>query len=252
MKQWLLLFAACCLIFGTSTVFASAEKGKSAKTPALPAEEEGQTISGKVVETMNSGGYSYVCVEKKGKKTWVAVPETKVSVGKEMAFQPGMEMKNFTSKTLNRTFERIIFSGGPAAGKSASGKQAQGGKAKVETGSAVAAVPAAKDINVEKAAGPDAYTVGELFTKRTTLDKKTVVVRGKVVKVSGGIMGANWIHVQDGTGDSKKGTHDLVVTSQEMPSVGDVVTMKGTLANDKDFGSGYRYDVIVEQASIQR
>ncbi len=253
MKRWLFLFAACCLIFGISDVFASAEKEKPASaSTALSAEEEGQTISGKVVETMNSGGYSYVCVEKKGKKTWVAVPETKVSVGQEMAFQPGMEMKNFLSKTLNRTFERIIFSEGPAPAKSASGKHAQGSKTKAETGGTVAAVPAAKDIKVEKAAGPDAYTVGELFAKRKTLDSKTVVVRGKVVKVSGGIMGANWIHVQDGTGDSKKGTHDLVVTSQEMPSVGDVVTLKGTLAKDKDFGAGYRYDVIVEKASIQR
>ncbi len=253
MKRWLFLFAICCLILGASSVFASAEKEKSAATPmALSAEEEGQTISGKVVETMNSGGYSYICVEKKGKKTWVAVPETKVAVGQEMAFRPGMEMKNFSSKTLNRTFERIIFSEGPASGKSASGKQAKGSDMKAETGSTVAAVPAAKDVKVEKAAGPAAYTVGELFAKRKALDKKTVVVRGKVVKVAGGIMGANWIHVQDGTGDPKKGTHDLVVTTQEMPSVGDVVTFKGTLAEDKDFGAGYRYDVIVEQASIQR
>lgn len=70
-------------------------------------------ISGKVVETMNSGGYTYVCLEKGGKKTWVAVPEMKVVKGKNMSFEPGMEMKDFESKTLKRKFDRIIFSGGP-------------------------------------------------------------------------------------------------------------------------------------------
>ena len=69
-------------------------------------------LSGKVVETMDSGGYTYVCLEKKGKKTWVAVPQMKVKKGQNMSFQPGTEMVNFKSKTLNRTFDRIIFSGG--------------------------------------------------------------------------------------------------------------------------------------------
>ena len=71
-------------------------------------------LSGKVVETMDSGGYTYVCLEKDGKKTWLAVPQMKVAKGSEMSFQPGVEMTNFKSKTLNRTFDSIIFSGGPA------------------------------------------------------------------------------------------------------------------------------------------
>jgi len=69
-------------------------------------------FSGKVVETMNSGGYTYVCLERGGKKTWYAIPQTAVMVGQKLALQPGMEMKNFKSKTLNRTFESVIFSGG--------------------------------------------------------------------------------------------------------------------------------------------
>jgi hypothetical protein len=83
-----------------------------AALPAAPAVQAGSGISGKVVETMNSGGYTYVCLESNGKKTWVAIPATKVTVGQEATCQPGMEMKNFTSKTLNRTFASIIFSGG--------------------------------------------------------------------------------------------------------------------------------------------
>ncbi len=91
---------------------------KSAKqeAPAPVSQEQqpqiGDAISGKIVETMNSGGYTYVCLEKNGKKTWVAMPETKVKVGQEVTCQPGMTMPNFTSKTLKRTFDSIVFSGG--------------------------------------------------------------------------------------------------------------------------------------------
>ncbi|MHB8844032.1 MAG: hypothetical protein ACYC7L_04725 [Nitrospirota bacterium] len=94
---------------------------KSAKNEAqAPAPQAAQSaapaadgaISGKVVETMDSGGYTYVCLENGGTKTWVALPQSKVKVGQQVTCQPGMEMKNFTSKTLNRTFASIIFSGG--------------------------------------------------------------------------------------------------------------------------------------------
>lgn len=74
--------------------------------------QDAPTLSGKVVETMDSGGYTYACIEKSGKKTWVAVPQTKIKKGQTLTFQPGMEMTNFESKTLKRKFDRIVFSGG--------------------------------------------------------------------------------------------------------------------------------------------
>ena len=110
---------------------------------------------------------------------------------------------------------------------------------------------ASKPIKVEKAKGADAYTVSETYEKAGKLDKKTVVVRGKVVKVSKGIMGKNWVHLRDGSGDSGKGTNNLVVTTQDDPKVGDVVTAKGILYKDKDFGAGYKYKVIVEEATVK-
>ena len=87
--------------------------------PQTPAQNKanGSTISGKVIETMNSGGYTYVNMEKDGKKIWVALPTTKVSVGQELKLVNGTEMKNFSSKSLNRTFDSIIFSAGPADAK---------------------------------------------------------------------------------------------------------------------------------------
>jgi hypothetical protein len=84
----------------------------SQSQPAGNAVQAGNALSGKVVETMNSGGYTYVSIENGGKSTWVAMPNTQVKVGQQIACQPGMVMQNFTSKTLKRTFDSIIFSGG--------------------------------------------------------------------------------------------------------------------------------------------
>ncbi len=251
MKRFLTVFTVSLVAaFLCTGAFASPKADSAApgkQVPSAKAEPKTeQVLSGKVVETMNSGGYTYICLEKRGKKIWVAVPEMKVTVGQKIGLQPGMEMVNFTSKTLNRTFDRIIFSGGPL------------GKAGVEKAepakqvSGKAAPTAGEKIRVEKATGPDAYTVSEIFTQKASLNNKSAVVRGKVVKVSSGIMDKNWMHLQDGTGDAAKGTHDLVVTSQESAAVGDVVTVKGTVYVNKDFGAGYKYEVIMEEASIQR
>lgn len=201
--------------------------------------------TGKVVETLNSGGYTYVCLEKGGKKTWVAVPEMSgVKVGSEMSFTPGSEMVNFKSKTLGRTFDSIYFSSGPMA----TAGNVEGKKSK---GSASGLTSPAEKIKVEKATGPNAHTIAELYQQKAKLDGKNVLVRGKVTKVAAGIMGKNWIHLQDGSGDSKKGTHDLTVTSQSLPATGDVVTVSGKLAKDKDFGGGYKYEVIIEDGAIK-
>lgn len=108
-----------------------------------------------------------------------------------------------------------------------------------------------ESVKVEKAKGKDAYTVSELYAQSGTLDKKTVTVRGKIVKVSKMILGKNWVHLRDGSGDAGKGTNNIVVTSREDPKVGDVVTARGTLYKDKDFGAGYKYKVIVEEATIK-
>lgn len=91
-------------------VFVSLVAGQS----VYAAPKGGAALSGKVVETMNSGGYTYVLLEKGGKKTWVACPSMKVSKGQQLTLQPGDEMVNFTSKTLKKTFDKIVFSPGLA------------------------------------------------------------------------------------------------------------------------------------------
>lgn len=252
-------FAVFCIViammtFSAVSAFAVTDKPSPVPAPEMKAKKaeaasDTSSLSGKVVETMNSGGYTYVRLEKKGKKIWVAIPEMKISVGQQISLQPGQEMVNFSSKSLGRTFDSIIFSGGPVSASQSAGSKEKGGS---KTAGSTATSPGGKDIKVEKAAGPDAYTIGEIYEKRTVLHEKTAVVKGKVVKVSAGIMGKNWIHLQDGTGDPKQGANDLVATSDEIPSVGDVITVKGTVFKDKDFGAGYKYAVIMEKASIQR
>lgn len=238
-----------------------------------PAKEEipvaeGETpqpsiLSGVVVESMDAVGYTYICVEgKDGAKTWAATPQMHVEVGQEIELEPNLVMTNFESKTLGRTFEEIVFCGAPAgqaaeqAAEQAADPHAGMSQDLSESqirgfGGGKVAVPSA-NVKVEKASGPDAYTVSELYEKKADLDGKKVVVKAAVVKVSPGILGKNWIHLQDGTGEASTGTHDMVVTSQDLPSVGDVVTANGTLHTEKDFGYGYKYDVIVEEASVAK
>ncbi len=114
-----------------------------------------------------------------------------------------------------------------------------------------AALPFSK-VKVEKSTAPNGYTVAELFAKAASLNKQKVTVRGQVVKVNPNIMGRNWIHIQDGTGDPAKNTYDLVVTSADTAKVGDIISAEGTLAANKDFGFGYKYDVIVEDAVLKK
>ena len=136
----------------------------------------------------------------------------------------------------------LLVAGGVAQGfGNMSGSGNQGAKTQESNG----------PVKVEKAKGKDAYTVGELYAKSATLDKHTVAVRGKVVKVSRMIMGKNWVHLRDGSGDAAKGTNDIVVTSLEDPKMGEVVTARGTLHKDKDFGAGYKYAVIIEEGTFQ-
>ena len=117
------------------------------------------------------------------------------------------------------------------------------------SGSSGAIVPSA-DLSIEKADGKNGFSVGECFKRSKELDKQTVVVRGKVMKFSPMIMGKNWLHIQDGSGDEAAGTNDLTVTTSVTAKVGDTVLVNGSLTLDKDFGYGYQYNVIMEDANV--
>jgi len=97
---------------------------------------------------------------------------------------------------------------------------------------------------------PKVQTVAAINQGMAGLAGKTVSVQGKVVKVNNGIMGRNFVHVQDGTGDAAKGTNDLTITSKQTAAVGDQVSVSGVVVLNRDFGAGYVYPLLIEDASI--
>lgn len=100
------------------------------------------------------------------------------------------------------------------------------------------------------AADAKVETVAALNQNKAGLAGKTISAQGKVVKVNNGIMGRNFVHVQDGTGEAAKGTNNLIVTSKQTAAVGDQVTISGVVVLNRDFGSGYSYPLLIEDASI--
>lgn len=213
-----------------------------------PAESasSANVMTGKVLETMNAGGYTYVKIAAPTGEVWAAVPQTKVEKGQTVTLNVQMTLDNFESKTLNRKFDRIIFGslGGPAAA-------APAGMGAMPTPAQRMAGPAdAGPISVPKAEG--GQTVAELWSSKAALKDKPVTVRGKVVKSLDGIMGKNWIHLRDGSGARANGTDDITVTTKDTAAVGDIVVVHGTLRIDKDFGAGYMYPVIIEDGKVTK
>lgn len=209
--------------------------------PVAPVKPSG--VQGKVLETMNSGGYTYVKVEIGGAQEWYAGTPTQVAVGDTVVLPPNpMLMNNFTSPTLNRTFEKIYFVSAIGKVGGTAGASAGGGP----HGKMPAAAPATDLTGIKKAEG--GMTVAEVFKAGASAAGREVILRGKVVKYSPGIMGKNWLHVRDGTGAA--GTNDITITTADSAKVGDIVVVTGKLAADKDFGHGYKYALLIEDAKV--
>lgn len=224
------------------------------------AGDTGGGLAGAVIETMDSGGYSYLKLKTASGEKWAAVKQGKFTVGQQVTIAGAMEMKNFKSKTLDRLFPSIHFGTLGTAGAAADphagmamGKGKGAGKVDVSKAhSGLGSQKAALDKPIAKAAGPTGQTVAGVYANKASLKDKEVTVRGKVVKVNTGIMGRNWLHIQDGSGAVATSNFDLTVTSKEVAEKGKVVVIKGTVRLDKDFGAGYRYAVIVEDAKITK
>jgi hypothetical protein len=201
-------------------------------------------FTGKVIETMSTAGYTYVQVDTGTEKIWAAAPEFKVEEGETVTVPAGAPMNNYQSKSLNRTFDVVWFVPYIKSGTEDSKMSNSELKQSLATGT----VPLTEtDLsNIKKA--ESGKTIAEIFAEKTSLENKNVKVRGKVVKFSPQIMGKNWIHIQDGTGS--KGTNDLTVTTTNTVKLGDIILVEGTLVLNKDFGAGYKYDVIIEDAQI--
>jgi len=224
-------------------------------------------ISGKVIETMNAGSYTYVQVDTGTQKIWAATTKFAVTKGDNVTVFGGMPMENYHSKSLNRDFDLVYFTGKisinnadtngvPAAPALPSGHPSLTGEAAAPTlppnhpALPEHATMAAK-INladIKKATG--GKTVQEIISGSAKLAGQTVSVRGKVVKYNSQILGKNWLHLQDGSGSAKKNDNDLTITSDTAAKLGDTVLVTGKVSLNKDFGAGYKYAVILDDAQV--
>jgi hypothetical protein len=245
-KIGLIAFLAV-LVGGALLLGLKAKAGEKRITESSP---PGSEIKGVVKEARDSGGYTYVQVAQGKKEVWVALPLIEVKEGDEIEVDTvhALVMRNFYSRSLNRTFPEILF---------ASRAKVKGvwlPHEKGEHGGIPTMAPSFNPHGTSKMKGhPDGfphggYRVAELYEKAKTLNGYEVMVRGKVVKFLPNIMGRNWLHIADGSGKDVKA--EVTITTQKEVKPGDLVIVKGKLSANKDFGYGYFYKVIIEDASV--
>lgn len=258
------MMISLCLILSLTLLIGCSDSDKATdlappETEAAPAAPEVQAFSGEVLETMDAGGYTYVLVDTGSEQHWAASNEFAVAVGDRITVPIESPMKGFRSETLDREFEVIYFASrivpeGTALGSPmGSPHGAMGGGMVSDHAPTMGGHTTAEDAGIEPGTikvAEGGMTIGAIWADRAPLSAKTVTVTGKVVKYNGGIMGTNWMHIQDGSGSAAEGTNDLTVTSNTPVAVGDIVTVTGALTLDKDFGSGYRYAAIIMDAEV--
>lgn len=230
------------------TVFlACNNKTDYSKLPEQPAVQNVSATEIQVTELMDAGGYTYIKGKQSDDEVWLAIPQANLEIGQTIYFTGGMAMQNFESKELNRTFESILFLDGVFSSKEAALE---------------ANKPAAnphrqnprETVKQERPALPvlilpeDVISIEDVYTKRQDFEGKSIQVYGVVWKVNNGILDRNWVHIEDGTSTDEKSS--LTFTTQEMFKVGDTVNVKGKLTLNKDFGYGYVYDVLLEEAVV--
>jgi hypothetical protein len=192
-------------------------------------------------EVIQTSGYTYVRVSEESKETWIAITRQEVEKGKSYYYQPNIEMTDFVSKELKRTFKTIVFV------DKFSAQPITLNKPKIDNMPKGAQPAIAKEgLKVERAEG--GITIAELYANKDSYAGKSVKIKGEVVKYNEGILGKNWAHLQDGT--NSNGSFDVAFTTNDVTKIGDVVTFEGTVALKKDFGYGYFYEVLIENGKL--
>lgn len=244
MRRIRITLLAAAVALATSATLAQAAGDEPAAHPSDPGSHP---VAGTVVSTRNVSNYTYVELDTGEGIVWAAGPTTDVKEGDLVfVYDPG-PMRDFYSKTLDRRFDLIYFG---------SALQVHGRGSAAPTGAAEGRPPGEQREAAEAVTGiqraEGGQTVGEIFERKAELVGREVTVRGKVVKSNSNILDRNWIHLRDGT-SGPDGADDLTVTSPSSSTaadVGDTVLVRGTVAVDQDFGYGYRYDLMIEDASV--
>ena len=208
--------------------------------------KQNDTGEATVKEVHQAGVYTYLLVKKNKKDVWIAVPAMQAEPGEIYYFEGGLEMKDFESKELGRTFESVLFVEGLSKTPPTGQRSMMDGSQMDETVHAGRVDVEKKEIDVEHAEGE--ITIAELFAHKNDYSGKRIRVKGEVTKFNLAIMDRNWVHIQDGT--EYEGYFDLTATTSLDFEVGSVVTLEGMVSIDKDFGYGYVYDILLENAVV--
>lgn len=221
-------------------IFSSCVRNKSGQPAQNSVPADANVFE--VTEVIQGNTYTYMKVKEDMGERWIATAKTEAETGDVLYYDNALQMSDFHSKELDRTFDEIYFinqvSETPINQNNAQIMPPHNGS-RFETEQESA-------ISLEKS--DDEITVEEIYANPQEYSGEEVEIRGKVVKVNNEIMGKNWIHIQDGTGS--EGNFDLTVTTADKAEVGDEVTFKGKITLEKDFGAGYYYDVIMEDAEL--
>lgn len=215
--------------------------------PANPVSAAGM-LAGTVLEAIDATNYTYVRVDTPQGEAWAAAPRFAVGVGAQVRFTTRMPMRDFPSQSLGRTFDLVYFADRIDVIQAASASAALGfgGAGADDDGATADAGPTGDASGFDVPEG--GLTVADVFADADSLAGSSVTLRGRVVKWNSGILGRNWIHVQDGTG--APGSHDITVTTDDVAAVGDTVLVRGTVARGRDFGAGYVYELLIEDARV--
>jgi hypothetical protein len=220
-------------------------------------ENQDESLQGRAREVIDVAQYTYLRLDTKEGEVWAAVSKTPVSVGSEVTVENATRMQHFESATLARTFDVIYFGNLPTGAalepsRLPPGHPAINGAAPLPATPPIPATQATTgvpDVEVPRASGSNAHTIGELFANSPKLEAKLVRVRGQVVKITPGVLGKTYLRLRDGS-SARPEERELVVTSQAEPQLGAVATFEGTLGIQVDVGIGFRYPLLLADAKL--
>lgn len=192
----------------------------------------------KVVQVEHVDNYTYLLVKQKGSEFWIAVERMNAQPGEKYKYYGGMQMENFYSEQLAKTFDKILFLENLLP-------ESAGAKISAEEYTPGSMIKNEKEkVTVDQVEG--SISIMEIYADKKKLEGDTIRVRGKVTRFNSSIMERNWVHIQDGT--EFDGKFDLAVTSNETFEVGSTVIIEGIVTLDHDFGYGYSYEILIENA----
>jgi len=193
----------------------------------------------KVIDKIPAKGYTYLQVTENKEDFWIAVPTMEIEIGETVYFSKFMVMEDFKSDNIDKSFDEILFV------EDARKSQTPDEMKKIHSG---VLSGEKQEIKIEPLSG--GKTIQQIYSDKSSLNGELVKVKGIVVKFNKQIMKRNWIHIQDGTGSENE--FDLVITSDQEVQVGDIIKAEGKVVVDKDFGAGYFFPVLIEDAKIEK